>query len=74
MTADTSDLQHGNYERVTCLVFVALTPTFLFTRFWSRLLSKQVGSDDWAALAAGVSYPSQRIGCNDYRMTDELSL
>lgn len=55
MASDTSDINHGNYERVACLIFVALIPFFLFTRFWSRLLSKQVGSDDWAALAAGVS-------------------
>lgn len=54
MATGISDLNHGNYERVACLIFVALIPTFLFTRFWSRLLSKQVGSDDWAALAAGI--------------------
>jgi hypothetical protein len=57
MAADTSDLHHGNYERVACLIFIVLAPFFLFTRFWSRILAKQVGSDDWAALAACVSYP-----------------
>lgn len=62
MKADTSDLNHGDYERVACIVFVALVPTVLLTRFWSRMLSKQVGSDDWAALAAGVSRSTQGNG------------
>ena len=66
MATGISDLNHGNYERVACLVFVVLVPTFLFTRFWSRLLSKQVGSDDWAALAAGVRNPPQSIHSLSY--------
>jgi hypothetical protein len=60
MAVDTSDLHHGDYERIACIVFIVLAPFFLFTRFWSRILAKQVGSDDWAALAACVSYPIQK--------------
>jgi hypothetical protein len=52
---DLSDLDHGNFERIACLVFCAITPTFLLTRFWSRILAKQLGPDDWSALAACVS-------------------
>lgn len=49
---DNSDLNHGHYEWVACVVFCAITPVFLFLRFYSRLESKQLGSDDWAALGA----------------------
>lgn len=55
MARDTSDINHGNYERIACLVFCAITPAFLFVRFCSRIVSKQLGSDDWAALGACVS-------------------
>lgn len=55
MPIDNSDLHHGDYERVACIIFVSIVPVFIFARFASRILSKQVGNDDWAALAAFVS-------------------
>jgi hypothetical protein len=55
MTSSHSDLHHGDYERKACLAFVSITPVFIIIRFMSRILSKQLGSDDWAALTAWVS-------------------
>lgn len=55
MVVDNSDLGHGDYERIACIVFLCVTPTFLIARFLSRITSKQVGIDDWSALAAFVS-------------------
>jgi hypothetical protein len=55
MTSSPSDLHHGDYERKACLAFVSITPVFIIIRFMSRILSKQLGSDDWAALTAWVS-------------------
>lgn len=52
---DNSDLHHGDFERIACIVFISITPTFLIARFVSRMTSKQVGVDDWAALGAFVS-------------------
>jgi len=52
---DNSDIHHGHYEWVACVIFCAVTPAFLLARFYSRLVSKQLGSDDWAALGAWVS-------------------
>lgn len=55
MVVDNSDIGHGDFERIACIVFLTITPLFLIARFLSRILSKQLGSDDWAALAAFVS-------------------
>ncbi|KFZ24156.1 hypothetical protein V502_01368 [Pseudogymnoascus sp. VKM F-4520 (FW-2644)] len=52
MAIDNSDIHHGDFEKIACIVFVSVTPAFLIARFASRSLVKQVGNDDWAALAA----------------------
>jgi len=52
---DNSDINHGHYEWVACVVFCAVTPVFLLARFYSRIVSKQLGSDDWAAVGAWAS-------------------
>lgn len=54
MVVDNSDIHHGDFERTACIVFLCITPIFLMARFLSRILSKQLGNDDWAALAAFV--------------------
>jgi len=59
MVVDNSDLHHGDFERTACIVFLCVTPIFLIARFASRILSKQIGIDDWAALAAFVSAKCQ---------------
>ncbi|RDW78310.1 hypothetical protein BP5796_06162 [Coleophoma crateriformis] len=50
MTADLSDIHHADYEKEACIIFCVIVPFFVFVRFWSRILAKQLGSDDWAAL------------------------
>ncbi|KAG4418995.1 hypothetical protein IFR04_007856 [Cadophora malorum] len=52
MVVDNSDLHHGDFEKRAVIIFLCLTPTFLLARFVSRITSKQLGKDDWAALAA----------------------
>ncbi|CZT12686.1 uncharacterized protein RAG0_18092 [Rhynchosporium agropyri] len=54
LAIDNSDLHHGDFEKRAVIIFFCLTPTFLFLRFVSRVTSKQLGKDDWAALAAFV--------------------
>ncbi|KAH7313000.1 hypothetical protein BKA65DRAFT_558216 [Rhexocercosporidium sp. MPI-PUGE-AT-0058] len=54
MVVDNSDLHHGDFEKRAVIIFLCLTPTFLLARFVSRITSKQLGIDDWAALAAFV--------------------
>ncbi|KAG9241409.1 hypothetical protein BJ878DRAFT_230803 [Calycina marina] len=49
---DISDLHHGDFEKKAVTAFFCVTPVFLIARFISRLLAKQLGTDDWAALAA----------------------
>tara|TARA_R110002060_G_scaffold22159_1_gene30044 strand:+ start:714 stop:944 length:231 start_codon:yes stop_codon:yes gene_type:complete len=56
MVVDNSDLHHGDFEKRAVIIFLCLTPTFLLARFVSRITSKQLGKDDWAALAAFVSF------------------
>lgn len=55
MVVDNSDLNHGDFEKRAVIIFLCLTPTFILARFVSRITSKQLGKDDWAALAAFVS-------------------
>ncbi|KAH7384930.1 hypothetical protein BKA64DRAFT_759685 [Cadophora sp. MPI-SDFR-AT-0126] len=54
MVVDNSDIHHGDFEKRAVIIFLCLTPTFIFARFLSRITSKQLGKDDWAALAAFV--------------------
>ncbi|KFY79430.1 hypothetical protein V499_01559 [Pseudogymnoascus sp. VKM F-103] len=54
MAIDNSDIHHGDFEKIACIVFVSITPAFLIARFASRILDKQVGNDDWASLAAFI--------------------
>lgn len=54
MLVDNSDIHHGDFEKIACIIFLCITPTFVIARFVSRIMSKQVGNDDWAALAAFV--------------------
>ncbi|KAH9221259.1 hypothetical protein DL95DRAFT_15988 [Leptodontidium sp. 2 PMI_412] len=54
MVVDNSDLHHGDFEKRAVIIFLCLTPTFIFARFLSRITSKQLGKDDWAALAAFI--------------------
>lgn len=63
---DNSDINHGDFERIACLVFCGVTPLFLSARFWSRILSKQLGVDDWAAVAACVGFTSFYNSYNGY--------
>lgn len=56
MAIDNSDIHHGDFEKIACIVFISVTPAFLIARFASRILAKQVGNDDWAALAAFVRF------------------
>ena len=51
---DNSDIHHGDFEKIACIVFVSITPVFLIARFMARILAKQVGMDDWASLGAWV--------------------
>ena len=54
VVVDNSDIHHGDFEKIACIVFFCITPLFLLARFWSRIISKQLGNDDWAALGAFV--------------------
>ena len=52
---DNSDVGHGDFEKNACIVFVAVVPVFITARFYSRIIAKQLGVDDWASLGAFVS-------------------
>jgi hypothetical protein len=52
---NNSDINHGHFELVECIAFCVIIPVFVALRFLSRILVKQLGSDDWTALVAAVS-------------------
>lgn len=52
---DNSDIGHGDFEKNACIIFCSVVPVFIILRFYSRIVAKQLGVDDWASLAAFVS-------------------
>jgi hypothetical protein len=52
---DNSDVGAGTFEQNACIIFCAIVPVFIVARFYSRIIAKQLGIDDWAALGAFVS-------------------
>jgi len=51
---DNSDIDAGKFEENICIIFCSIVPLFMVARFYSRIIAKQLGVDDWASLAAFV--------------------
>lgn len=52
---DKSHESHANYVRIPCIVFFAVTPIFLFIRFYNRISRRTgLGWDDATILVSFV--------------------